>query len=345
MRRVNLPFFLGVLACFLAIVLGVAGLHHWQTGRNADVFVKNADNLLAEGNPLEAIAQFVKYFELRPRDHQRRLQFARILNDLARKPGQTSDIVSLAIPETEKALRGMPNEEELRLNHAELLLLTGQSEEAKGHLNELRQRPGPDDVPLDDPTEDLKGVKISTMYAKACINLRDDDEAMLVLGRMVGYVPEIRAFDTAIKIPPGRTEAFVLLAGLLDRQFDDSEAADEVIRKMTEVAPEDAVAWRYLSWWRDTHGDLDAAAVAIEKSVELSPRDHESLYQEFCVAIRQRRLERAETIINGILGDISDSPAYAIARADLALAFRASTRVARDGVHWLHPLRPQHVYG
>ena len=335
MRRVNLPFFLGVLASLLAIVLGVAGLHHWQTGRNADVFVKNADKLLAEGKPLEAAAQFAKYLELRPRDHQRRVQFARILNDLARKPGEKSDFVRWAIVETEKALRGVPNEKELRLNHAELLMLAGEPKAAQGHLNELRQRPGLDDLPLDDPTEDLKGVKISTMYAKACINLREDDEALVVLGRMVGYVPEIDAFDTAIKIPPGRAEAFVLLAGLLERHFEEPDAADVVIRKMTEVAPEDPIAWRYLSWWRDTHGDLDAAAEAIEKSVELSPRDHESLYQEFCVAIRQRRLERAETIINGILGDISDSPAYAIARADLALAkgdTDAMIRFLREGV-------------
>ncbi len=320
MRRVNLPFFLGVLACLLALGLGVAGLHVWQTGRNAEVHARKALQSLSEGEPEEAANQFSRYLHFRPRDKERRVQYARLLNELAHKPGRPADFVRFAIRETEKALRDAPDEDELRVLHVELLMLAGESKAAQGHLDELRQRPGPDDVPIDDPIEDEKGVKISTMYAKACINLREDEKALDVLGKVVGYLPEIHAFDTTIKLQPGRTEAFLLLAGLLDRQFEDPQTAEVVVGRMTEVAPDDPIAWRYLSWWRDTHGDLDAAAEAIEKSVELSPRDHESLYQEFCVAIRQRRLDRAEAIINGTLGNISDSPAYAIARADLALA-------------------------
>ena len=108
MRRVNLPFFLGVFAAILAIVLGVAGLHRWQIRRNADVFAENANELLAEGKPIEASEQLGKYLQFRPRDHERRAQYARLLNDIARKPGQSGGFVRLAIIETETALRGVP---------------------------------------------------------------------------------------------------------------------------------------------------------------------------------------------------------------------------------------------
>ena len=320
MRRVNLPFFLGVLASLLAIVLGVVGLHYFQIRRSAETILVNVEKLQSEGKAREALQQLAKYLQFRPRDREQRVQFAKLAVDIAKEPGASADDIRAAISGVQAAAFLCQDDDELLENGADFLLLAREYETAYQYLADIRVRPGRDDGPLDDPGADQKSVKINTMFAKACINLRRDDEAIDVLSGIVGYVPSVRAFDTSIKLPPGRAEAFLLLAGMLDRQFKEPEAAEGVIQRMTEVAPDDPVAWRYLSWWRDTHGDLDAAAEAINKSVELSPRDQESLYQEFCVAIRQRRLERAETIINGILGDVADSPAFTIARADLALA-------------------------
>lgn len=335
MRRVNLRFFLGVSVFLVAAVVGVYFLHDWQIERNADGHARRAGEYEAEGKPDEAIGELRLYLQCRPHDKARRTQIARLLHDKARRKGASSGDVRAAIDAMEIAVRGTPDDDQMREMLAELALAAGEPSIAHSHLLSLRSNFGVKGLPMADPAEDRHAVKLDLMYAKACINMRLDEDAMEVLGTMIGYVPVIRAFDPTIRPGPERAEAFVLLAGLLDRQFKDQEAAEGVMRRLEETAADDPIAWRYLSWWWDTHGDLEAAAVAIEKSVELSPRDPESLYQEFCVAMRRHRLDRAETIINSLLADMADSPAFTIARADLALAkgdTDAMIEVLRDGV-------------
>ena len=320
MRRVNHRFFFGVLACFVAATVGVYFLHERQIERNAEGHARRADEYEADGKPNEAIEELERYFIFRPQDKTRRKQYALLLHTRARMKGASSFSVRAAITAMENALRGLPDDDELREMLAELALDAGESSTARGHLEILRRQLGVNGLPMADPADDRHAVKLDMMYAKACINIRLDEEAAAVLGTMIGYVPVIRAFDPTIQPGPERAEAFLLLAGLLERGFKDRNAAEGVMRRLEESAADDPVAWRYLSWWWDTHGDMEAAEVAIEKSVALSPRDPESLYQEFCVAMRRRRLDRAETIINSLLGDVQDSPAFTIARADLALA-------------------------
>lgn len=335
MKRVNVRFFVGAVASFLLLAVGLYFLHDWQVVRNADGHARRADQHLAKGERLEAAQQLALYLEYRKGDVKRRIQCAFLLIDLAQSEGTSSDLVRAAISETEKALRAAPGEDALREKLVELLVRAGEPQVALEHLDILRQRPGFDGAPSEDPQTDERNVKLDTMYARSCIEVRLDEEAIEVLGKIVAYVPQVRAFDTSIKLPTGRAGAFLMLAGLLERQFKDPDAAEGVISRMTEVSPDDPVAWRNLSWWRDTHGDVEAARVAIEKSIELAPKDNESLFQEFCVAIRQRRIDRAEAIINGLLGDVASSPAFTIARADLALAkgdTEEMVRVLRDGV-------------
>lgn len=335
MKRVNVRFFVGVVASLLILAVCLYFLHDWQVERNADSHARRAEQHLAEGKRLEAAQQLALYLEYRKADLKRRIQYAFLLVDLAQSEGTSAGLVRAAIYETEKALRAAPGENELRQQLVELLVLAGESQTALQHLEILRQRPGFDGAPADDPKEDERNVKLDTLYAKACINVRLDEDAVDVLGKIVGYVPQVRAFDPSIKLPTGRANAFLMLAGLLERQFKDPDAAERVVSRMTEVSPDDPVAWRNLSWWRDTHGDVDAARVAIERSIELAPKDNESLFQEFCVAIRQRRIDRAEEIINGLLADVAGSPAFTIARADLALVkgdTEEMVRVLRDGV-------------
>ena len=335
MQRVNYRLFFGVLACFLAATVGVYFLHGWQIERNAQGHARRADEYEADGKPDQAIGELEQYFVHRSHDKKRNRQYALLLHARARLKGASSYQVRAAINALDKALRGAPDDDELREMLAEFALAAGESSMARDLLEALRRQLGVKGLPMADPAEDRHAVKLDIMYAKACINIRLDDAAMDVLGTMTGYIPVIRAFDPTIQPAPGRAEAFLLLAGLLDRQFKDRDAAKGVMQRLEEVADADPVAWRYLSWWWDTHGDLEAAAVAIEKSVALSPLDPESLYQEFCVAMRRRRLDRAETIINGLLSDLADSPAFTIARADLALAkgdTDAMIGFLRDGV-------------
>jgi len=335
MRRVNLPLFFGVCACFATMVVGVYFLHGWQIRRNAEVHARSADKHQADGHPDEAIAELERYLIYRPKDKDRKRQYALLLHERAREKGAPAVIVRKAIKALENAFRDAPDDAELCEMLADLALAGGVPSTARELFAILRQRYGVQGLPMADPAEDRHAVKLDISHAKACINMRLDEEAMEVLGRMIGFVPVVRSFDPSIEPGPGRAEAFLLLAGLLDRQFKDRDAADLVMRRLDAVAADDPIAWRYLSWWWETHGDLDSAAVAIEKSVALSPRDPESLYQEFCVAMRQRRLDRAETIINSLLADLADSPAFTIARADLALAkgdTDAMIDVLRDGV-------------
>ena len=335
MQRVNYRFFFSVLACFLGATVGVYFLHGWQIERNAEGHARRADEYEADGKPDEAIGELEHYFIYRPHDKKRIRQYALLLHARARSKGAPSYQVREAINALDKALRGAPDDDELCEMFAEFAVAAGESSTAYELLKPLRRQLGVKGLPMADPAEDRHAVKLDIMYAKACINIRLDDEAMDVLGTMTGYIPVIRAFDPTIQPAPGRAEAFLLLAGLLDRQFKDRDSATGVMHRLEEVADADPVAWRYLSWWWDTHGDLEAAEVAIEKSVALSPRDPESLYQEFCVAMRRRRLDRAEAIINGLLVDLADSPAFTIARADLALAkgdTDAMIGFLRDGV-------------
>ena len=122
MQRVNYRFFFGVLACFLGATAGVYFLHAWQIERNAEGHARRADVCEADGKPDEAIGELEQYFIYRSHDKKRNRQYALLLHARARLKGASSSQVREAINALDKALRGAPDDDELREILAELAL-------------------------------------------------------------------------------------------------------------------------------------------------------------------------------------------------------------------------------
>jgi tetratricopeptide (TPR) repeat protein len=175
-----------------------------RAGRlDAERHARRADEYQADGKPDDAIVELDCYFAYRPHDKKRRKQYALLLHDRARLKGAPSYQVREAMHALDKALRGTPDDDELREIFAEFALAAGESSTARTLLKILRQQLGVKGLPMADPADDSHAVKLDMMYAKACINIRLDDEAMDVLGTMTGYIPVIRAFDPTIQPPRG----------------------------------------------------------------------------------------------------------------------------------------------
>ena len=337
MRRVNLPVVIAIAVVFLGIVLGIPLLHRYQVRRNAEGMLKQASQKIEEGDDAEAIAILTRYVTLRPDDAEQYAQLARILLRRAESGQANVRELRAAAAALEVAVRKNPDDHELRDKLATFLSAVGDFDSALDHLGILRENlaAAGDGSPTGGEATGVDLEKIDVLYATTAARARRTDEAERALAALVGYDLTKRSFDPEFNVRPGRVEAYVFLASLLEGERREVKRADAVLERMVEVYPDDPRAWRLMALWQMDHTRMEAALAAAERAITLDPEDTAAAMVVLRASVALEQLDRADAILAGPLRDAPVTEALVTARADLARArgdFDGTLSILKEGL-------------
>lgn len=314
MRRVNVPLLIAVLLLLIGGAAGTYLLHRFQVRRNAEDMARQAKRQMDEGNDEEAIRLLARYVALRPDDAPRQRDYAELLLRQVDAGKANARFVAATVAALEIAVRKDPDNDPLREKLATLLGRMGDPDSilaANKHLAMIRER-----RTSDESDEDTR--RIDRMYAATAAQSGEFDEAETVLAALTGFDRRTRQFDPAFQPAPGHPETFAALAELLEKHRRDPKTARQVIERMVEVGPDDASTWKVMATWRMGHQQADEALEAVEKARVLDPDDQDAALLELRLALVGNRLDRAEELLAGPLGEATDSAEVPAAKAYLA---------------------------
>ena len=303
MKRVNVKLLLALAVAIVAAVVGVYFLRRFQISRNAGGLVKMARQRLEEGKPVEALQILQRYVGLRPEDAAAYAEYAELLLQKTEVPDATRNDLSRAYNVLEDAVRRNPTNAKLRARLAQFQLRIGRFADAREHLEVLR---GMDPAALDaasstgaagakDPHADLtKPSTIALMLARSYLGIGEFERAATIAGGLVGYDLESRSFSD--DTPEAPTDAYIVLAALLDEKLKDTAAANGVLEQLVKVRSDDLQAWLAICRWHRQRGDIAAATKDARRALELAPDDADALLNAFELALTTADLPRAEEL-------------------------------------------------
>ena len=340
MRRVNLPLFIAIAVVCVGIAIGVPLLHRFQVRRNAEGLVKQATEKIEEGNDADAIQLLTRYVSLRPDDAEQYARLARLLLVRAESGKTNAREIRAAAAALEVAVRRNPDDHALREKLATFLSALGDFEPALDHLAILRSKLGDGSAtatapPTGDGTEGVDRNRVDMLFATTSARARHTDEAERELSAIIGYDPKTHAFDPDFTVPPGRVEAYVFLAGILESERRDGKRADAVLERMVEVDPDNPAAWRLLALWQLDHSRFAAAQTSAARAIALDPDDTGAAMAALSAAVGLEQFDRAEEILAGPLRDAPATVTLIIARANLTRGkgdFDGTIRILEEGL-------------
>jgi tetratricopeptide (TPR) repeat protein len=309
-KRINLKFLLILIAVVVAGTAGIYFLRRFQISRNAGNLATQAKARLEEGKTADAIMLYGRYLGLRPEDSQAHAELARLMLARAEAPDATRNDMARAYNSLEAAVRKNPEDDDLRRRLAEFQLRIGRAVDAREHLAVLRERfesgqlkaVVPDEpVANDDDAEDaadeprrpLDGDQIQLMTAQSFMRAGDFEEAGKLVAEMVGFDLGKRAFDPALKKSSGATEAYIMLAAILEERLADKQASSTVLEQLVEVQSKDVKAWLARSSWHRQHGNLDAAEADILTALDLDPDSINAVFAGYELALARQDYDEA----------------------------------------------------
>lgn len=296
MKRINLKFLFVLVAVVVGLLVGLVMLRRFQVSRNAGNLAKLAKQRLDEGKPAEAIQIYGRYLGLRPEDNEAYAEYAKLMLARAEAPDATRNDLGRAYNTLEAAVRRNPEDDDLRRKLAQFQLRIGRSGDAREHLDILKQRleqglvklPSGDDG--DDDAFDVAGIEL--LMARSYLGAGDFNEAARIVAAMVGFDMERRVFDEE-RTTPGPTDAYVILAAILEEKLDDDDAATAVLEKLVAVQAEDVQAWLARSGWHRQRGKLDDAEADIATAMKIAPDNINGIFAAFELALARKDLEAA----------------------------------------------------
>ena len=306
-KRINLKFLLAFLAIMVGGIVGVVLLRRFQVSRNAGSLAKLAKIRLDEGKTAEAMAIYGRYLGLRPEDDEAYAEYAKLLLGRATAPDATRSDVARAYTTVEAAVRRNPENDDLRRQLLEFQLRIGRASDAREHIQVLRERVasgklstsvsaenGADDDPARKP---LGPTDIQLLMAQSYLGAGDFEAATKVVAEMVGFDLGSKKFDPQGKVV-GPTDAYIILAAILQEKMGDRDSATEVLKKLVDTHASDAQAWLAMSNWHRQLGDLDAAQADVAKALEIAPDDTNAIFVRFELALSEKDFATAETMAN-----------------------------------------------
>lgn len=329
MQTVNLKLLIVLAVLAVGGVGGVYAIHEFQVYRNADNLLVLARERADDGRSEEAVGLYVRYMGLRENDKQARAEFAKLM---LRKVGATrASKVSYAQAHSalETAVRMNPDDDDLREQLAGFLFRTGNYTESRQHFGLIRDHrlTNPATAPAGEEAA-AKGEKqaklptadhiINLRYATSCAGMGRYDEAAEVASKLIGFDLGTKSFDTSWEPLPDCADAYLLIAEILERRYNDTTTASRVMRRLPEVYPTDSNAWLSMASWSVFHNDLAAAGIEIARAVQLSPDSPQVLFAEFEIAMRSKDFTRARKVIEEGLAPYADDARVILGRADLA---------------------------
>ena len=309
MKRINLKFLLILITVVVAGTAGIYFLRRFQVSRNAGNLAVQAKERLKEGKTAEAIMLYGRYIGLRPEDSEAYAEYAKLMLARAEAPDATRNDMARAYQSLETAVRRNPDNDDLRRRLAEFQLRIGRSIDAREHLAVLRERfdsgqlketapaepvtKDGDEDEEDQPRRPLDGNEIQLMVARSFMGAGDFEEASRLVAEMVGFDLTKRAFDPAKKPLSSATDAYIILAAILEDKLNDRNAASLVLEQLVEVQSKDVQAWLARSSWHRDHGNLDASEADILTALELEPDNVNCIFSGFELALARKDFEKA----------------------------------------------------
>ena len=334
MKTVNLKLLIIVAVLVLGGMGGVYAIHEYQVYRNADNILVLARERAEEGRSDEAAGLYVRYIGLRNNDNEARTEFAKLM---LRKIGATRSSKATqaqAYDALETAVRRNPDDDDLREQLAGFLYRTGNFTEARQHFGLIRDHRMAKPVPATtapaasekaSASGDESAPKavtpdhlIDLRYATSCAGMGRYDEAAEVASKLIGFDVGTKSFDTSWEPLAECSEAYLLIAEILERRYSDTATASRVMRRLPEVYPTDHKSWLSMATWSFFHDDLSAAGIEIARAAQLAPESPQVLFAEFEIAMRTNDFPRAKKVIVEGLAPYADDARVVIGHADLA---------------------------
>lgn len=299
MKRVNVRFLLLFFVALALLAGGTVALNRYQVDRNAGTLAKQARQRLEEGKQAEALGLFARYLGMRPDDAEVHAEYAELVLERALAADATQADLSRAYNTLEEAVRRNPEKDSLRRKLAEFQLRIGRAVDAREHLDVLQSRleAGTIQTVEEDDAEKpaIDADTIRLLMAQSFAGAGDFDMASKMAGDLIGYDMAQRAFDPAKKAAE-TTDAYILLATILQQRFSDAAAADGVLQELVARRGTDAQAWLAMSRWHRQAADFDAAAKDIEKAAAIAPDDINVVFGAFELALARQDIDKATAV-------------------------------------------------
>jgi tetratricopeptide (TPR) repeat protein len=298
-KRVNVRFLLLFLLGLGLLAGGTFALNRFQVSRNAGTLATQARQRLEEGKSAEALGLFARYLGMRPEDSEVQAEFAELVLERALAADATQGDLSRAYNTLEEAVRRNPDKDNLRRKLAEFQLRIGRASDAREHLDVLKSRleagsiTTKDEADSDAPAIDADTLQL--LMAQSFAGAGDFDRAATLAGDLIGYDMSQRAFDPAKKAAD-TTDAYILLASILQQRFSDPTSADAVLTELVTRRSDDAQAWLAMSRWHRQASKFDAAAEDIEKAATIAPDDINVVFGTFELALARQDLAKAQQV-------------------------------------------------
>jgi tetratricopeptide (TPR) repeat protein len=327
MKKVNTRLVLILVGVVVGGAIGVFFLHRFQVARNAGGLAKLARTKLAEGKSGEALALFGRYVAYRPEDKAAYAEYAGLVLDRAESPGATRNDVSRAYSVLETAVRRNPDDDALRQRLAEFQLRIGRFGDAREHLQILRSKvsgtpaaPTADDASHDKPeAKPLDRTRLDLLLARSWAGTGDFAEAAALASDLIAFDLQHKAFDPEREAAPHSTDAYTLLAAILQEKFSDPGTADRVLTELVKTNAEDPEAWVARARWHRERGDLAAAKEDLAQAGRLAPENIAVILASFDVAVAEKDFAAAGHAVDAGMKLAADDERVIRAAAVLAL--------------------------
>lgn len=332
LRRVNFKFLLLLLVGLFASAAGVFMVRQFQVSRNAGSKLELARKLLAEGKVANALSLFGQYVSLRPNDDEAFAEYSKLLLGRATAPDATRNDVARAFNTLEAAVLRNPDDDDLRQQLAEFQLRVGRANDAREHLDVLDQRlaAAQTDAPADDEAarqRDEKARRIRLLKASSHLGSGEFEEAARIVAAVCGYDLDQREFTEAAESVVADTDAYVMLAAILQERFESPADARRVLEQLVAKQADEPRAWLAMSRWQRDQGALDEAEAAVAKAATLAPDDPDCVFAQFELALARRDIPAAIAVARRAVELFPDEErsyrglaAAAMQDGDLALA-------------------------
>jgi tetratricopeptide (TPR) repeat protein len=290
-QRINFKLLLVLLVGIGMAGGGLYALRKLQISRNAEGKFELAKQRLAEGKGAEAMDLLGQYVSLRPDDHEAFAEYSKLLLARATAPGAKRSDIDRAFGALETAVRRNPDDDDLRLEVASFQVRVGRASDALDHLNVLEERIGKPAAGTDERSE--KAQRVQLLKASSYLSSSDFEQAAVIVANLIGYDLSERRFTEAGDTSTAPSDAYVMLAAILQERMSSPDDAREVLEKLVEKEADDPRAWLALATWHRGRGRLDDASEAVEKARALAPDDADFLFAEFELALARRDMTLA----------------------------------------------------
>ncbi len=256
--RINYKWLIGVFVTGLVLAVVSFFVHGWQVERNADYYLKIAEQAEADGNPFEEFQALRKYVKFRPKEEDVRIKAAHTAIKVMKNQDATIEQQSLAFMILDQTVR---TTDDAKLRRALAGIVSGfRPQDAIGHVEDLL---------ADNPND----PELNAMLARSLFQTKDYKRFLGLAFKLVGYNKQADTFDTKNSQLAESPDIFALLSQVLVEKEKKPNLARRVIDEMVLANPESAQAHLQKSVFHSTLKEYRDAKKHLDKAYALDPKD------------------------------------------------------------------------